>query len=673
MGYIEKTKLTFEEKIEILRHINEYYSLEEIRDLSEEENDKDLLDTLIEILNISFDSINFKQTTHHFEYLLSCCYRIIELINNDSKLESDHILEKVITIEKKIIFKIKEIDKLHAMWSVFLKRIKEKINSIDIILKNKNNEDLLINNYNDIHYLIFIEKSLMLFKKINNNHPHILNLRDEKNRSFLMNIIKNYAKLFKNAANNGEYDYFEDVVKLICNNKEFKFEDGEYEQYVQEIDKIIQYIRHKEHNKRNLKYIESKLKKIKTIIANKRKIDKRAASPNVKSTQKGQAISQKLSLLHGIRDIFSDDVIKEVAIILKGESLQEYIERIDLTKKVIFTIDDARAQALDDGFSLEKTKKGYILGIHISDVSHYVRENSHIDKEALARTTTLYLPHKAIPMIPNELSTGICSLNPNQNTRAISCFVKLDLHGNIEEYTFCKTLINSSQRVIYNHVGNILTNGCNNAELREALAYLFELSRIEAGKFDMHGIAEQILTTNDFDLPNERLDAVGYQIVAPFMVMANRLAATHFHKAKLPFVYRVSGHTEREHSKKKLLELKRLLESKTLTQEEFENISQTVLEYESYGSYSVDNIGHQSLGYNAYSHWTSPIRRYPDLLNQRMMDTFLFQQMGKRVSKAEQELLKEQWDSKLRILVAHINRRQKQINECRQKVKTIDK
>jgi len=672
MSHTNANRLTIEEKIEVLRHINERYTIEELKKLLGEETNSDLLSSLFNILYLSIDNINVKLSIGDFEYLLFCCTRILELTNDNSELRNSAILDEIINIEKKIRSKTGEIDRMYAMWRIFFKQIKEKIDSIGIVHQSDTNEHELTNDYNYIHYLVFVEKSYIILKKFMEKYPHIVSLKDNKDKTILMNIIKNYMKIFKSIIDIGEYDYFEDVVKLICSSKEFICTDEEYDCYIQRIDKVIEHVRSTEHNKRNLRYIESKLRKIKSIIVNKRKQISKTSNQENMSVQKKQSISEKLSILYGIRDIFSDDVIKEVSIILKKESLQEYIGRIDLTKKIIFTIDGAGAQALDDGFSLEKTKDGYILGIHISDVSHYIKEDSCIDKEALARTSTLYLASHAIPMIPNELGNGICSLNPNQNKRAISCFVRLDLKGNIEEYAFYKTLINSSQQVIYDHVGNILTNGCNNAELRESLAYLFELSNIEVGKLNMCGIAEQILAAGNLDLSCDKLDKAGYQMVAPFMIMANRLAASHFYEAGLPFVYRVNVRPGKDLTSQKLVHLKQLLQAQTLTIEECDDIAQVVLDYESQGAYSVDNIGHYSLGYSAYSHWTSPIRRYPDLLNQRMMDIFLFEQAGKKASEKEQELLKEQWDSKLRVLVAHINKRQRQIKECRKgKLKSL--
>lgn len=315
--------------------------------------------------------------------------------------------------------------------------------------------------------------------------------------------------------------------------------------------------------------------------------------------------------------------------------------RLDLRGERIITIDGDDSKDLDDAISLKKTENGFCLGVHIADVSHYVRPGSALDKEAIARGTSVYLVDRVIPMLPPRLSNGICSLNEGVDRLTMSVIMDMDVHGNVIKSSFYKSVINSSHRMTYNNVWRLL-NG--DKALEEKYADVFPMLK------DMYALSLELRKRAaergyiELDIPEAKavLDdkgrAVGIELrkvnganelIEQFMVSANMEVAKYLWKNHCPAVYRVHSSPSEE----KLTALRKFVGTlgynpNTSIQEmikamedepEKEILSAMILRSMAKAGYSPVNDGHYGLGAENYCHFTSPIRRYPDLVCHRAL------------------------------------------------------
>ena len=364
-----------------------------------------------------------------------------------------------------------------------------------------------------------------------------------------------------------------------------------------------------------------------------------------------------LSVVHSYDvDIeFPKDVYEEVSKI--GDTIDESdIEnRVDLRNEVIVTIDGDDAKDLDDAISLKKLSNGnYQLGVHIADVSYYVKEGSPLDKEAINRGTSIYLVDRVIPMLPHKLSNGICSLNPNVDRYTISCIMEINDKGKVIDHKIIPSVIHSSYRMTYNNVNKILDGDFNLQEkykpvvqlffLMEELAMILRKNRDERGSIDFDVNEGKILVDKN-GKPTDvvlRQRGTSDKIIEEFMLKANETVAEHFKWLDVPFIYRIH-----EYPKEKKLtqfqsiikplgytikgsldhiypkELSKIVDMSKGT-EEHTIISTLLLRCMQKARYDEQCLGHYGLAFDYYTHFTSPIRRYPDLLVHRLIRKYLF-------------------------------------------------
>ncbi|MDR0992505.1 MAG: ribonuclease R [Ruminococcus sp.] len=359
--------------------------------------------------------------------------------------------------------------------------------------------------------------------------------------------------------------------------------------------------------------------------------------------------------LHGIETVFPKKVIKEAeAAALSGISEEEAAKRLDLRERIIFTIDGADTKDIDDAVSVKRREDGFELGVHIADVSYYVKPDSFIDKNAFMRGTSVYYADKVIPMLPEQLSNGICSLNPNEDRLAFSCLMRIDFDGKIQLFTFRKTLINSKVKGVYSEINEIIKAQNDEKPLPENLAkkysgltdtiaLMYELSEVLRKSRTKRG-PDFSSTETKFTIDPEgicvgmkrRETGIAEAMIEQFMLAANNCAAKLAKEKKLPFVYRIHDKPETEKLESlyefllkcgieppiraipKPRELRDVLE-KAQTHPAYKAVSAMMLRSMAKARYADEYIGHYGLGMADYAHFTSPIRRYPDLAVHRIL------------------------------------------------------
>lgn len=383
--------------------------------------------------------------------------------------------------------------------------------------------------------------------------------------------------------------------------------------------------------------------------------DKRRSPEGVIKEVLGKKGDKGLDILtiikkYGLPEEFPDKVLNYAENIEEEIPEKEYARRTDLRNLRMVTIDGEDAKDLDDAVSIERLDNGkFRLGVHIADVSHYVKEKNPLDREALKRGTSVYLIDRVIPMLPKKLSNGICSLNPKVDRLALSCFMIIDNKGKVIQHEIEETVIKTSERMTYTDVTKILEN--NDEELikrydylvddfkaMEELCIILREKRMRRGAIDFN-FEESKIILNDLGKPVDIKPydrAIANRIIEEFMLVCNETIAEHMYWTNLPFVYRIHEDPDEE----KLEKFKEFVYNlgyvvrwgqeahpralqdildKVKGKKEETVVSTLLLRSMMQAKYSPECVGHFGLAAKYYCHFTSPIRRYPDLQIHRII------------------------------------------------------
>lgn len=417
-------------------------------------------------------------------------------------------------------------------------------------------------------------------------------------------------------------------------------------------------------------------KRLRREKANERK------TKNLQAARK-QQVSESQMVEYIIPSAFSPDVLKEASQLpVNSISQHEILRRRDMRDVLTFTIDPDEAKDFDDALSFQVLDTGnYQIGIHIADVTHYVQEQTALDEEAYNRGTSVYLVDRVIPMLPERLSNELCSLRPNEDKLCMSVIVEIDPNAKVIRHKICRTVICSNYRLTYRQAQDILDNQVQESQLKNlqlatALTTLNLLAKqLRANRFRQGAI--------NFESPEVhfRLDETGEPIgiyfhklfdsnhlIEEFMLLANRIVAAEIGRKKKdgdnqdketkPFVYRVHDNPDPEKISKLSTFIKRFglhLKTSSNSKTTHKHINallddcqgracQTLVETLTIRSmakavYSTDNIGHYGLAFPYYTHFTSPIRRYPDMMVHRLVSKYLLQ--SKALCRHEKDVLEE--------------------------------
>ncbi|HEY8364471.1 MAG TPA: ribonuclease R [Haloplasmataceae bacterium] len=395
---------------------------------------------------------------------------------------------------------------------------------------------------------------------------------------------------------------------------------------------------------------------------------------------------------------FPDNVIDYAEQIKEEITKEDRIGRRDLTNQMIITIDGEDAKDLDDAVTVNRLENGnFKLGVHIADVSYYVKENDPIDKEAYKRGTSIYLIDRVIPMIPHRLSNGICSLNPHVERLVISCEMEINHDGEVVKYDIFPAVIKSYARMTYTNVNKILVHKDKQIMKEYELLLplfndMYELYKILNKRRKNRGainfeMDEALIIVNDEGYPldvKRRERDVAEKIIEEFMLCANETVAEHFHWLNYPFIYRVHEDPDPEKIKRfyrlcnalgyKIKGKENGVHPKTLQEilEKVENtkeesvINTVLVRSMAKARYSENSIGHFGLATDFYTHFTSPIRRYPDTMVHRLIREFLFE------SKCDTNNF-EKYNNMLKDIALHTSKCERTAVDCEREVEDMKK
>ncbi len=390
---------------------------------------------------------------------------------------------------------------------------------------------------------------------------------------------------------------------------------------------------------------------------------------------------------YGINDEFSEEIVRELEDIPYEVSSVEKKGRKDLTDKQIFTIDGDDTKDIDDAISLEILKNGnYLLGVHIADVSNYVTENSYIGKEALERGTSVYLGGRVIPMLPQKLSNGICSLNPNVERLAFTCEIEIDQTGKKVNSDIYLSVIKSKKQMTYKNVNKILEENIvpeGYEEFKDTLIKMNELAhllrkyKVNRGyiDFDIEEVKIEVNERGEAVDIKKRHRGEGENLIEDFMIAANEAVAETIYYMDLPFLYRVHGIPSEEKIRNFIKFVSVLgykidgkiknITPKTIqrilddlkNKKEYQILSQLLLRSMQKAIYDKNNIGHFGIASNCYTHFTSPIRRFPDLTVHRLLKTYL-------IDHNINLEITEEWNNKLDFIGPHSSKKERDAFDC---------
>ena len=399
---------------------------------------------------------------------------------------------------------------------------------------------------------------------------------------------------------------------------------------------------------------------------------------------------------HGINDVFTDEVMEEVNALPSEVLDSDRKGRKDLTDMTIFTIDGDDTKDIDDAISISKKGENYILGVHIADVSYYVKEGTALYKEAYSRGTSVYLVDRVVPMLPHKLSNGICSLNPNVDRLAISCIMEITPNGKIVSHDIFESIIRSRIQMTYKKVNKILNDEetpegyepfKDDLKLMWELAKILRKEKLARGYLDFDVDEPKILVDENckpYDVVlRER--GKGENMIEDFMIAANETVAEHVFYMGLPFVYRVHEVPDNEKVEEFLnsismlgyhvvgdrnfvypKSMKKILDQ-LRDKEGFEILSTLLLRCMKKAVYKPENLGHYGLASKCYTHFTSPIRRFPDTTVHNLLRKYIFNEPNDK----ELNRLIEYWDENLPALCDHASEKERDSIDCERDVESM--
>jgi ribonuclease R len=401
---------------------------------------------------------------------------------------------------------------------------------------------------------------------------------------------------------------------------------------------------------------------------------------------------------HGLPGPFPDDAIQHANETPDEIDPSELQNRRDLRDEVIVTIDGADAKDLDDAVTVQKLDNGnYKLGVHIADVSYYVTEESPIDREAAERATSVYLVDRVIPMIPHRLSNGICSLNPQVDRLTLSCHMEISDTGEVVSHEIFQSVIKTTERMTYGDVNKILVDKDEEVlkryetlvpmfQMMEQLAAILREKRMNRGAIDFDFKESKVIVDED-SKPTDvvlRERSVAEKLIEEFMLAANETIAEHFHWLDVPFIYRIHE-DPKEEKLQKFFEfitnfgylvrgtandvhpraLQQIIEAVQGKPEEMV-VSTVMLRSMQQAKYDDKSLGHFGLSTEFYTHFTSPIRRYPDLIVHRLIRTYLIE--GKL-----DETTRAKWDARLPEIAHHSSKMERRAVDAERETDELKK
>ena len=451
--------------------------------------------------------------------------------------------------------------------------------------------------YEFINFLVFDVKRINLFSDALKRFPYIVNFETKECESLIDNVIKKYIDELNIYTENYELNtpdqviYYDEILKLLLNSPKLNFNIAKQNNWINYINNLIDNVDSSSFNSLTKQKYVFFLNDLCNTIKKISNFD-----------------TEYLEYKYDIKSNFNQSIILECNRVLSKKH-----NELKVVSDVILTFDGISTKEIDDALSIKKLDNGnYLLGIHIADPLFYINSNSIIYDEAKRRTTSIYLSDLTVSMFPSDLSSDYASLVENKLRPATSYYYEISFCGEVVNYNFNKTLINVYKNMTYSEFNNILCNGCSDKKIFETIKLLSDVYPLLLNHYKIDPYYKKLNRTNtNITDTNIIGNTMSEKVVESAMVFNNHMVARYFSLKKLPFIYRI--HTIDEETIKKLDDFSNTINSDNKTSDYLKYVEIIKNIYPS-STYSINNKGHYGLGLDSYSHITSPLRRFADIV-----------------------------------------------------------
>lgn len=624
-----------ENRLEVIKKYlkTDNISLETLKQITGEQESKNLIKNLLNIEREYLIYCDIKITPPDYTVFINIKNLILAAKESEEIINFTAYIGKVRKFKKNLKFlqdKVVEKNLYNDEWETFINKITDDIEQIEVEFIEKTQQQYKNNNYEFLSYIIYEIKNLNHLKYVLTMSPHYINTKDDSKKHIVIGLIEKFITEIKVAQKNNINNilYLESIIEEFMGSSRFKISPEEREYLESIINETKEYLVNNKNLIRNYKQKEICIKDIEDKL-----------NSNSIARQKIEKLNSKYNISNG----FSQNVQAEIAHM-----------HINPNSKII-TIDGNNTLDMDDAISIEKQNGIYKLNVYISDVASIIQEGMYLDLEAKNRTSTIYLSDNIIPMFPFELSNNILSLNTNSYKNVIVYEIYIDEYGKIIHKTITNRQVLISNKLSYNDVNNIIVNGSNNKDIEDTIINLSELATILKKNNtkkdgyreieDFYNIISGIKTNNN----GYKDKSAAEVIIEEIMILTNMITALTFSEKGLPFIYRVHPNIKetRDYESLKLLEEIVNNEFYQTNTKSYLKMIESLINLYPKAYYSTENIGHFGIDVEHYSHSTSPIRRYADLVVQRLIHNLIFE------TPTDDKI--KYWEERLGSLCHHMN------------------
>lgn len=623
---------------------DEDYTLDQLKEESGIVSDKQLINSLLRILDNEIANSTYDEMLNDETGVKVICNHLMDFFIEKRKCNLESVILRLLMTESCInktltrihLQKNDDNDSIPPYEKTYWRTVRKLVHELIAYAKLNNEGKNVISNkdYELLTNVVYSIKSISILQEMNKRIPKIFGEVDEKGITFFANLIKHYLDIATDPQTSfDDFVYYDAVLNIFLNNK-FAIKEKHFQLSVYSTIKKLKDDEEMDKNSRKQRriFLEHIIRKMR---------DENNYVQNMNELEKKYGCNIHPSKLYNdeVNDIFSSNQTKY----------------LNLTHKDVITIDPARALELDDGLSIEMLNNNYLLGIHVTDVSNYVPFNSCNDLTALSRGETIYEDSAIIrSMLPDDITINKCSLLPNNNRYVVSCFVEIEPDGHILRHNFVKGVVRTRSDfcLSYSDVNRILNKGSNNKKVFTILSNMQNLFKHDLFKNFMASEPNVCIDNSqtfalidrDNRLTKENDASVyiseAHTIIDKAMLLSNEMAALDAKANDVPFIYRVHECVPLDEIILKHPLLESLIE-KTCNSRRNEAFKKNIRESFSRAQYSIESLPHQGLNFFTYAHTTSPLRRYSDLANQRLIKAALIDKClkGKDIYKVEKALI----------------------------------
>ncbi len=566
---------------------------------------------LIDLIENKIDNFMY-ETSNDYSYLLKMfdCFPDYFQVNFEDKKEFYLKVKRIINKIKNLLFQKPDYITEDSEHFQFLKTLSDNLETISLSLLYDYIDKYDGSKYDFINFLVFEVKRINLFEDALKRFPHIVNFETKEKKPLIDSVIEKYLEELSIYTKGMELNtiddviYYDEILKLLLSSKELDFNVIAKQKWLNEINNLLNNVDNSKFNnltkQKYIFFLNDLCNSIQGI--NNYDLD-------------------YLKYKYDVKSSFNQSINIECQRLIQNDKADNKRKVID--DEIILTFDGEGAKEIDDALSIKVLDNGnYLLGVHIADPSYFVNSNSIIYDEAKRRTTSIYLSDMTVPMFPSPISSNSASLLEGKRRPATSYYYELSKDGDVIDYKFYKSYIQIYKNMTYTEFNVILEHGCQDLNIYNSIVKLSNIHPILARYYHVDPFYEKVnRSSNNITDTNIIGRSLSEKVVESAMIFNNHMVASYFFNRGLPFIYRVHAINNEEMAKIEQFSKSISLDEKSSKYSKYIGVIKNIYPK---AIYSLENKGHFGLDLNAYSHITSPLRRFPDVLARECLDRLYF-------------------------------------------------